>query len=329
MAIIILFWNGVVRPKKGSKTGVFVPCEICGKVVYFTRYRYSHTKHHFCSPECSQRYNHINGTESRSCEWCGEVFTARCSVPQRFCSIQCQHEWQRTNVGSKNARYSRVSQICENCGTSYMVQLYKTKQNGHLFCSKECRQQWYANVWSQSEEWKEESRNRAANILSSGKCNIVNSAPQKITDGILSELGIHSIREYKCESYSVDNYLDAYGLCIEVMGDYWHGIPLKYNKIDHVPQIKTIARDIKKRQCIVDKYGFSPLYIWEYDLKHSKELCMALIKQYVEQRGVLNNYHSFNYTITSEGQLKLNDIIIVAYQDMLVEDFENMITSNA
>lgn len=319
----------MVKPKKGEKTGIFVPCEICGKMVYITRYRFNHTKHHFCSPECSYQYNHIHGTENRLCEWCGNAFVTQCSTPQRFCSTQCQHKWQETNIGIKNSRYTRVKHICDNCGTEYMVKLYKTKQGGHLFCSKECRQQWYANVWSQSDEWREESRNRAATILSSGRCNTVNSAPQIIMDGILSELGIHFVREYRCASYSIDNYLDVYGLCIEVMGDYWHGIPTKYNTIDRIQQIKSITRDIKKRQCIVNKYGIPPLYVWESDLKCSKELCTALIQEYVERRGLLDNYHSFNYTLTDDAKLETNKDIIIAYQDMSIEDFKKTIASNA
>ena len=329
MAISLYLEIGVIKPKKGTKTGVFVPCEICGEIVYITQCRYNRTKHHFCSPECSSQYHHITGVEDRVCEFCGNVFVARCSTPQRFCSVQCQNEWQKTNVGELNARYSKVPHICDNCGTEFMVTRYKTKSGGHLFCSKACRQQWYANVWSQSAEWKENSRSRAVRILSSGKCTTVNSTPQLIMDGILSDLDLHFIREYRCASYSVDNYLDCCGLCVEVMGDYWHGIPLKYSKVEYAPQIKTIKRDIKKRKCIIDEYGSPPLYIWEYDLKHSKELCALLVKHYVECCGKIDNYHSFNYAVTDEHELIPNKDIITAYQDMQIEDFENMIASNA
>lgn len=45
------------------------------------------------------------------------------------------------------------------------------------------------------------------------------------------------------------------------------------------------------------------------------ELCEKLILEYIRNNGILENYHSFNYHV-DDGELKLNNEIIVPYQDM-------------
>ena len=97
------------------KNGVYVACEICGKITYKTKSQYDVHKHHYCSYECSRMGRSKLHSEDRECEWCGNIFHVINSAPQRFCSIECQHEWQKTNVGDRKPKYTKVTTFCDNC----------------------------------------------------------------------------------------------------------------------------------------------------------------------------------------------------------------------
>ena len=53
------------------------------------------------------------------------------------------------------------------------------------------------------------------------------------------------------------------------------------------------------------------MYLWEYDIVHNTKLCEELIKLYIDNNGVLDDYNSFNYSYID--QLKLNTDIIYPY----------------
>lgn len=104
-------------------------------------------------------------------------------------------------------------------------------------------------------------------------------------------------------------------LMIEVMGDFWHTNPLKYNKENlRDIQKKRIPRDKAKHTYIRNKYNIEILYLWENDIYNNIELCELLIKEYIKSNGNLKNYHSFNYII-NDGEIVLNDEIIIPFQD--------------
>lgn len=273
-------------------------------------------KNHFCSRKCANKYVSDSKSVDICCEFCGKKFKKRRSSKKRFCSVTCQNEWQKTNTGKKNPKYTRQKHNCDYCGREHIVKAYKIN-NKNLFCSTECRQKWFADIWSQNEEWKNESRERAVKILSDGIISKTNSKPQVIIDSILDELSVNYQREYPSGYYSIDNFLSDYNLCIEVMGDFWHASPVKYAKPKYEKQTKTVHRDIQKRKYVKDNIGCEILYLWESDIINNKNLCTSLIKLYIHSNGVLPNYHSFNYFI-------LNDLIfpsnnkILALQDTML-----------
>lgn len=51
---------------------------------------------------------------------------------------------------------------------------------------------------------------------------------------------------------------------------------------------------------------------------------MGIILEYINNSGILNNYHSFNYRIEND-KLILNDEIIKPYQDMKVTEYNYLI----
>lgn len=301
-------------PSKNSLTGVWCNCEVCGTLTYKTPYQYKTKKHHFCSTTCSGVFHHLQHSDRVPCEFCGKEFVKRRSTTQRFCSIQCQHEWQKTNVGERNARYTRVKHKCDYCGKEHIVKAYKIN-NTNLFCSKECRQEWYASVWSQQSEWRAASRDRAVRILAEGLVSNTNTQPQRVVDELLDGLGIEYQREFTIGTYSIDNYLCHSNLCLEVMGDYWHTSPMIYERAKYHKQEVAIKRDILKREQVREYTGYSPLYLWEYDIRHNPDLCKELIGLFIRNEGKLENYHSFNYSLNDK-QISLNKDIIVAFQDL-------------
>ena len=278
-----------------------------------TRTQYNRAKHHYCSNKCQKEFQHKLTHEIRKCLICGEEFeTSKCST-KKLCSPDCQIKWQKLQVGEKNPRHTRKKANCEYCGKDFIVKKYKTENGQHLFCSTECRRNWYSQVWSQRDEWKNESRIRATKILESGVIN-TNTKPQIMINEILDNMGIAYVNEKAYKYFTVDNYLPKYNLIIEVMGDFWHCNPLKYTDKLYEIQNKRIPKDKAKHTYFENNYNIEILYLWENDIYENPYLCERLIKQYIKSKGKLQNYHSFNYHIT-KNKLLLNNNIIIPYQD--------------
>lgn len=304
----------VLCPTKGQRSGYYINCENCNKEVYKTKSQYNKAIHHFCSTKCQKEYEHDIVFEDRICEICKNTFHVRKKLKQKFCSVECQNKWQTEQVGTKNPRYTRKTIKCEYCNKLYDIKNYKQINGQHNFCSNECRQSWYSNVFSQCDNWKEESRKRAVKILENKKKD-TNTKPQLIINSILDDMGVSYINEKGFVYYAVDNYLNDYNLIIEVMGDFWHCSPLKYNR-DNIRdiQIKRIPKDKAKHTYIKNQYNIEILYLWENDIYNNIDVCKLLIEEYIHNNGILDNYHSFNYHIDNN-KLKLNDNLIIPYQE--------------
>ena len=297
-----------------KKTGKYIQCEYCGKTVYKTLSQYNKREHHFCSNKCQSLLRRTQVFEYRKCEICGTEFYVSNKSTQRFCSNQCQNKWQLENVGFRNPKFQGDYARCENCGKSYLVGKYKLENGKHHFCSTECRQEWFSNVWPQSDEWKEKSRKRAVRILSNNAVS-TQTKPQIAVNNMLDNLFIEYRNEEPFVYYSIDNYLPEYKLAIEVMGDYWHSSPLKYPKKINDKQKHIISRDKAKHTYIKNHHRIEILYLWESDILKCPDLCIALIRHYIANDGCLDNYHSFNYHIDDDGNLTLNADIIHPYQE--------------
>lgn len=134
--------------------------------------------------------------------------------------------------------------------------------------------------------------------------------PHRKVCEFLEQNDIAFVCEYQTKYYCVDVQLPDTGLMIEVMGDYWHTNPLS----DHILKIDEkrkdiIRRDRSKHSFIKNNYGIEVLYLWETDIDENEEVCVQLIKLYIENDGVLDNYDSFNYHI-QDGKIVLNDIVV-------------------
>lgn len=233
---------------------------------------------------------------------------------KRFCSTACQNEWQKTRVGRLNPKYTRVSVKCKNCGKEFDVKRYKFESRDNLYCSVECKREYYAKVITQTEEWKNDARKRTLNMLNKGVFTKINTKPQIIANKILDELNIKYENEKIVDFYSFDNYIVKGNLLIEIMGDYWHSNPMKFNKNNiNKTQKNIIGKDTAKHNFIKNKYDKEILYLWENDLYENPLLCSLLIQRFINNKGKLKNYNSFNYHLTNKNKLYINRNRLLSY----------------
>ena len=269
-------------------------CDYCGKEhmissSVFHRLKDGRQKTCYCSKECANNAKHTG--YYIKCDNCGRMFYRRKAHIDRqnkingkqFCSTECEFEFIR--------KESVEIRKCEICGKEYVCKKTSTQR----FCSIICQGRWQSTYLCKDENFIKIHREIALNNLRSGKVSTVNSKPQKILDKLLNDNNIAFEREYKAKQYSIDTYLHDYNLMIEVMGDFWHCNPCKYNEPKYDMQIKHIERDKRKHDYIKKEYGIEILYLWEHDLMNNVDKCFRLIMEYIDNNGVLQNYHSFNY----------------------------------
>ena len=94
------------------------------------------------------------------------------------------------------------------------------------------------------------------------------------------------------------------------MGDYWHSNPTtKYKDAKSVAQQKTACRDKRKHTYVSKYYEIEILYLWESDIEYDTDMCEELIKKYVSNNGVLEDYNSYNYELLYDG-LSLKKMVV-------------------
>lgn len=300
---------------ESQKNGQYVACAECGALIYkkLSLLKRNH-KHHFCSQACSGKFRTEIQTETRICEFCKSEMRVKKSEKKRFCCPECQHEWQKTRIGRDNPKYRRVPIACKTCGRMFDVQRYKVN-NENLFCSKECKVKWFTEVWSQREEWKEESSRRSVALLKDGKIPTSFSKPHQAVVQMLELLGVKYACEYPVTYYLIDIFLVDSNLMIEVMGDFWHCNPIKYEVPRYENQTKAIRRDRAKHTYVLKYYGIEILYLWENDINEHADVCAELIKKYISCGGTLEDYNSFNYSILDDQLVLNNELLLVSKQE--------------
>ena len=281
-----------------------------------------------------------------NCEYCEKEIEKPLSVylknENTYCSLECYWNDKPNKIlhGKDSPFYNKIKTHCTNCGKDIDViphryNIENSFGENHNFCSKECywefRSKHYVGDKSHmtgfkfTEEQLEKMKTNA--IKNSRNSNRFNSGVQLKVDKILNECNINYEREYIIKYYAVDNYLYDQNLIIEVMGDYWHGNPLKYNEnkymLNNIQQ-KTILKDKQKASYILNHKNIKILYLWETDIDKNPELCKKLILSYIQNNGHMDNYNSFNWKLKGEN-LKLCDDIIIPYQDMKSNEYNGIL----
>lgn len=294
-------------------TGHDVECAYCHKKFYRRAYcideRFNKKQNHFCSVKCQMDYRVEQAKEVRFCEICNSEFECKKKSKQRFCSHNCQNKWQTTLTGKSNPRFKQKLTTCTYCNNLFYVQSYKLNNGGRLFCSTDCRRNWFSKIYSQSEDVREMHRRHIIKNFKDGKYDKLETKPQIIINNILDDNKIIYEREYDLTYFCLDNFLVESKLMIEVMGDYWHSNPIKYGNSKSDLQKKIMRKDKAKHTYVNKYYNTEILYLWEYDILNNRELCEKLILEYIEKNGKLVTYHSFNYVLNNE-KLNLSKKII-------------------
>jgi G:T-mismatch repair DNA endonuclease (very short patch repair protein) len=198
-------------------------------------------------------------------------------------------------------------------------------ENGdnHNFCSKECYFEYRSKYYikdkhpmfgtHQTEENKQIAKQRITQMISDGKMPQTMTKPHKIIYEMLTSQGIECENEYVLKYHSIDIYLKKYNLMIEIMGDYWHGIPLKYTYQElNKQQLKSVKQDKSKHTYTQKYHNVEILYLWERDINKNPELCWMLIQEYINKQGLLEDYNRYNYDIIHQ-HLQLKEERIPPY----------------
>lgn len=279
------------------------------------------------------------------CECCGKPIDKFPSVFLRdtdcYCSEACylSDKTNKISKGEESPFYNRVTTNCSNCGNEIYIiphNYKKTNSDGDSFhfCSKECywnfRSTHYvgekASMYGKT--FNEETRNkcRIKLVERMKNDNRLNTKIQLEVNQFLNDLSIKFEREKSFVYYSVDNYLPEHNLVIEVMGDYWHSSPIFYNREHTINgmQSKGIIKDKQKHSYLKNQFQIEVLYLWENDIKKEPDKCKKLIKSYIDNKGILQNYHSFNYNFYNN-KLEVQSNIIIPYQDMEINEYRDLI----
>ncbi|WP_425203598.1 hypothetical protein [Priestia megaterium] len=307
-------------------------CDWCGDS--FTRdYKVAvRHNHHYCKHSCSTKHLSaikISKRIKKLCETCNEEYAVPNNLKDssRFCSKQCLQDWQKINFKEdKSSVY--VERVEVNCGwCNERIKRTKSYLSNRInvFCSKSCKDTYHKEVFLKEEETIERNRKIMLTNLTENKISFTDSKPQRILNKTLDMMGVTYENEKIIHYYAFDNYITDYDVYIEVNGGYWHCDPRFYPKILHDVQVNRIISDKKKRTHLRNNLGKQILYLWEFDIENNIKLCDKLINYYIENKGSIPQYDSFNYYLDNFGNLKIKSDLIIPYIDYDYSSLEKII----
>lgn len=250
-----------------------------------------------------------------------------------YCNMDCRNKGKTifgVHRGDRNSRYNSKFVKCTNCNNEFMAPKYIQEQTNsygenHHFCCQECYWKFRSTHYVKEKNgnyqrvFSEEERRRMSILTTKRICNgefkQTQTKPHIKINDVLSSIGIEYENEYNCKYHSLDIYLSKNNLGIEIMGDYWHGNPIKYKDKTELGkiQLKGIKQDKSKHTYVAKYHNFEILYLWEYDINNNIDICKELIRLYIDRNGILSDYNSFNYYVNNNGNLSIKENIIQPY----------------
>lgn len=264
------------------------------------------------------------------CKECGQELTVRPSQYKKQKHFHCDIHIKHKPSGKDSPFYKQIEIQCTNCGNLYSVIPYDYNKinrfgDNHNFCCQQCYWEYRSKYYvddkhsmfgtHQSEEQKQRQSQLVTQMISNGIMPQTLTKPHRKINTLLESHEIDFENEHPEKYHSIDIYLPEYNLMIEIMGNYWHAHPLKYNINQLTNQQRKSIKQDKSKHTYVKKYkNIEILYLWEKDINENIDLCWMLIQKYIGNNGVLNNYHSFNYHL-DQNFLMLNDILVTSFQE--------------
>jgi len=264
-------------------------CNYCGKIA---KKRKSYIReHNFCCRECYNKYQSgvLRGTNNKNsiakktynCTNCNkEVLLLESQAKHKnniFCSKQCRNEYDSktfSGKGNPNYRNGNITIKCLYCGKEFDRASY---QKGRAkYCSKECKDKHWSEVISKTPENQKRLKQQGVNAMLNQKNKF--TKPERIVNNYLLLYNINAIPQHPMfNRFVVDFFIPSLNIVIEVLGDYWHGNPLKYtdNQLTE-KQIKTREKD-KNKLDFLTKEGYEVHMIWENDIYKYLEKTMEFI----------------------------------------------------
>jgi very-short-patch-repair endonuclease len=259
-----------------------------------------------------------------NCEQCGKKLNIRISKYEHainhFCGKECIDKYKIGKHTIPPDEYNNCT--CDWCGKEFHRNKAHIVNNENNLCSNKCRQEYFKNITVKTDKFIERNRKIALDNLKNGVFK-KDSSIQLIVNDLLLKLGANYKTEYVFGKYSFDNYLEDSNIFIEVMGQYWHSDPRHYENISYDMQRKRIGKDKAKRSYAKNK-GINILYLWEKDINENIELCKELVKIFINNSGILQDYNSFNYSVVNNN-IKLNPIKIKPYIDYTSEEMKKVV----
>lgn len=290
------------------------------------------TGNNFCSTGCylEHKRNQEDKRPINKCKTCNEDYRTDNynKDNSNFCSRKCQAKWSSLNKTGENSPkfIERVTLNCDWCNEEYKEEKYiiEVINSKNHFCCRECKNQHHNNIVLKDPIFIEARRSKMIEMLNDGTINTTETKPQIAINILLKKMKIDFENEYGIAYYSIDNYLKDHNLFIEVNGGYWHSDNRFFQEICQEAQVRGVRTDKSKNSYLKNNYCKNILYLWEFDINENIELCELLISEFITQKGILNNYHSFNYS-TINNSININKDIIIPYMDMSAELFNTFI----
>lgn len=271
---------------------VEVKCDYCKKNFNLKGKSYI-KKHNFCCRECYHKYqsDFLRGKDNKNSIEKNIYYCANCNKEiallesqakykkNIFCSKQCRFQYDsKVFVGSGNPNY-RDGNIIINCLCCNKEFARPANQKGRAkYCSKECKNKYWSEVLSKTPE----NQKRLIQQGITAKLNQKNkfTKPEIIVYDYIQKLNIICIPQHPmCNRFVVDFFIPSLNMVIEVLGDYWHGNPLKYSddKITE-KQLKHRQKDKFKMDYLI-KEGYEVHMIWENDIYKRLDEIMSFLIQ--------------------------------------------------
>jgi very-short-patch-repair endonuclease len=148
-----------------------------------------------------------------------------------------------------------------NCGEPFEIE--RARLGRAKYCSLKCKDEYWSTTLSKTPENIERLRNHG--IKTKKEQNNKFTKPERIVLEFLQKKEILFLPQFPMyDMFVVDFFLPDQNLVIEVLGDYWHGNPIKY-KVPNDMQKKHQDRDSFKEKTLLEK-GHKVLMIWETDI---------------------------------------------------------------
>lgn len=269
------------------------------------------------------------------CKECGKELIVRPSQYKKQKYFHCDEHIKHKPSGKNSPFYKQIEVHCTNCGNLYSVIPYdynKSNRFGdnHNFCCQQCYWEYRSKYYIDdkhsmfgthpSDEQKRKQSELITRMIANGDMPQTMTKPHKKINDLLKSHKICFENEHPKKYHSIDIFLSDYNLMIEIMGNYWHAHPLKYNINQLTKQQQKSIKQDKSKRTYVKKYdNVEILYLWEKDINENIDLCWLLIQKYIENNGVLDNYNSFNYHL-DRNTLILNDILVTPFQEINLTD---------